>query len=140
MSTSRDMQAGVPQGSILSPTLHNLYVLVNHTPQTTGVNLALFADDTCLYVIECKERHVLRNFQCELGSMQAWCKCWNIRINEDKTQALYFSHRIGPPESLLTLNGWNILFANSVQYFVVIFNKKITWRLHIETVESKAFR
>jgi hypothetical protein len=44
MSTPRYMQAGEPQGSVLSPTLYNLYI--NDTPQTTGMNLALFADDT----------------------------------------------------------------------------------------------
>jgi hypothetical protein len=46
MSTPRYMQAGLPQGSFLSPTLNNLYI--NNTPQTPGVNLALFADDICL--------------------------------------------------------------------------------------------
>jgi hypothetical protein len=39
------MQSGVPQGSVLSRTLYNLYI--NDTPQAPGVNLALFADDTC---------------------------------------------------------------------------------------------
>jgi hypothetical protein len=38
------------------------------------------------------------------------------------------------------LNGRNILFANSVKYLGVFFDKKIKWRLHIETVEAKAFR
>jgi hypothetical protein len=38
------MQARVPQGSVLSPTLYNLYI--NDTPQTPGVNLALFESDT----------------------------------------------------------------------------------------------
>jgi retron-type reverse transcriptase len=46
MSTSRCMQAGVPQGSVLSPTLYNLYI--NDIPQIIGANLSLFADDTCL--------------------------------------------------------------------------------------------
>jgi hypothetical protein len=47
------MQAGVPQGSILYPTLLNMYI--NEIPQTIGVHLALFTADTCLYVTECKE-------------------------------------------------------------------------------------
>jgi hypothetical protein len=55
------MKTGVPQGSVLSPTLNNLYI--NDTPQTIGVNLALFADDTCLYETERKEGYVLRKLQ-----------------------------------------------------------------------------
>jgi hypothetical protein len=90
----------------------------NNTPQAIGVQLALFADDTCLYAIECKEGYVLRKTVAE------WSTRWNIKINEDKTQAIYFSHRIRPPESLLTLNEQN----------------KITWRSHIEMIEAKAFR
>jgi hypothetical protein len=49
---------------------------------------------------------------------------------------MYFSHCNRPPDSLLTLNGWNIPFVNSVKYLGVIFDK----RLHIETIEAKAFR
>jgi hypothetical protein len=45
-----------------------------------------------------------------------------------------------PPESLLTLNGQNVPFVNSVKYISVIFNNKITWRLHIETVATKPYR
>jgi hypothetical protein len=46
MSTPREMQAEVPQGSVLSPTLYSLYV--NDAPQAPSVHLVLFADDTCL--------------------------------------------------------------------------------------------
>jgi hypothetical protein len=75
-----------------------------------------------------------------LNSMTAWCKQWNIKINEEKTQAIYFSHRIKPPDTLLTLNGHNIPFVNSIKYLGVIFDKKITRRLHIEMVTTKAYR
>jgi hypothetical protein len=49
-------------------------------------------------------------------------------------------NRIRSPESLLTLNGQNIPIVNSVKYRGVIFDKKITWRLHIEMVANKAYR
>jgi hypothetical protein len=83
MSAPRYMQTGVPQSSVLSPTLHNLYI--NDTPQTRGVNLGLFVDDTRLYATDCKEGYVLRKIQRGLDSRAAWFKHWNIQINEDKT-------------------------------------------------------
>jgi hypothetical protein len=33
-----------------------------------------------------------------------------------------------------------IPFVNHVKYLGVIFDKKITWRLHVKMIESKAFR
>jgi hypothetical protein len=33
------------------------------------------------------------------------------------------------------LNGWDVAFVNSTKYLSVIFDKKMTWRLHIETTE-----
>jgi DUF2075 family protein len=38
------------------------------------------------------------------------------------------------------LDGRNIPFVNHVKYLGVIFDKKITWRLHKEIIEAKAFR
>jgi hypothetical protein len=132
------MQAGVPQGSVLSHTLYNLYI--NDTPQTPGVNLALFANDTCLYATGRNVGYVLSKIQRGLDSMAAWCKRWNIKINEDKSRAIYFARRYRPPDSLLKLNGRNIPFVNSVKYLGVLFDKRTTWRLHIQMIEAKAFR
>jgi hypothetical protein len=127
MSTPREMQAGVPQGSVLSPTLLNLYI--NDAPLTRGVHLALFADVTCLYATARKEGFIIRKFQRGLSSMEVWCVRWNIKINEDKTRGIYFSRNRRPPESRLTLNGKNFPFVNNAKYLGVIFDRKITWRL-----------
>jgi hypothetical protein len=72
--------------------------------------------------------------------MVAWCERWNIKINEEKIRVIYFTHRNRPPDSPLTFNGQNIPFVNSVKYLGVIFDKRMTWRLHIEMTEAKAFR
>ena len=71
--------------------------------------------------------------------METWCEKWNIKINEDKTQAIYFSHQNRLVETQLTLKGRNIPFVNNVKYLSVTFDRKITWRPHIERIEAKAF-
>jgi hypothetical protein len=92
LSTPREIRAGVSQGSVLAPTLYSLYI--NDTPRTPGVHLALFADDTCMYATDRKECYVLRKLQRGLNAMEEWCEKWNIKINEDKTRAVYFSKRL----------------------------------------------
>jgi hypothetical protein len=71
---------------------------------------------------------------------ETWCECWNIKINEDKTQAIYFSHRLRLLGAHLTLNGQTIPFINHVKYLGVIFDNRVTWRLHTEMAEAKTFR
>jgi hypothetical protein len=68
MSTPRVMQEGVPQGLVLSPTLFNVYI--NDAPQTRGVHIAHFADDTCLYATYRKEGFLVRKFHRSLSSME----------------------------------------------------------------------
>jgi hypothetical protein len=136
MSTRRYMQAGVPQCSVLSPTLYSLYI--NDTPQIPV--WTLFADATCLYATDHKECCVLRNIRRGLDSMEVWCKRWNIKINEDKTRAICFTRRNCPPDSLLKLNKRNIPFVNSIKYLGVLFDKRMEWSLHIQMIEAKIFR
>jgi hypothetical protein len=57
----------VPQGSVLSPMLYSLFI--NDTPQTSGVYLGLFADDTCIYATDRNEVYVLIKLQRGLSAV-----------------------------------------------------------------------
>jgi hypothetical protein len=85
-----------------------------------------------------KEGFVVRKLQRGLRSMETWCERWNIKIYEDKIREIYYSRSRRPPESHLTLNGRKIPFVNSVKHLGVIFDTKVTGRLHIEMIEAKA--
>jgi hypothetical protein len=93
-----------------------------------------------LYICDLPQRELCPQRQRGLSAIETWCERWNIKVNEDKTQATYFPHKLRPPEAHLTLNGRNIPFVNHVKYLGVNFDKKFTWRLHIELIEAKAFR
>jgi hypothetical protein len=88
MSTPRIMKAEVPHDSVLSPTLFNMYI--NYTPQTIGVHLALFVDDTCLYATERKEDYVKTSALTQLNgagtlrSMKTRCRRSTFLIELDR--------------------------------------------------------
>jgi hypothetical protein len=104
--------------------------------QAPRVRLGLFADVSCIYVCDTPQRHyILRKLQRGLSATEAWCQRWDIKINEDKTKAIYASHSLRPPEAHLTLYGRNIPFVNYVKYLGVTF-EKIKWRLCIEMNEE----
>jgi hypothetical protein len=138
LSTPREIQAGVPQGSVLAPTLYSLYI--NNTPRTQGVHLALFADDTYLYATDSRESCVLRKLQRGLNAMEEWCEKWNIKMNEDKNRAVYFSKRLKRVETYVLLKGRAITFVNDVKYLGVAFDRKVTWSNHTDWIANKALR
>jgi hypothetical protein len=63
-----------------------------------------------------------------------------LKSVKTKPQHICFSYRNKPPDSLLTFNGRNIPSVNSVKYLGLITDKKITWKLYIQTIKTKAFR
>jgi hypothetical protein len=138
MSTPREIQAGVLQVSVLSSTLYSM--CINDTPKHQVFIWPSLQMTLVTYAIDHKEGYLLRKLQQCLNSTETWWKRWNIKINEDTTWAIYFSHRLRPPEVHLTMNGRNIPFVNHVKYLSLIFSKRITWRLHIEMIEAKVFR
>ena len=88
------VNAGVPQGSILDPTLFLLYI--NDLPDDVICNIAIYADDTTLYS-KCDQASDLWQ-QLELASELAsdlqdpvdWGRKWLVYFNAGKTQLVLF--------------------------------------------------
>jgi hypothetical protein len=83
LSSSRNVEAGVPQGFVLTSVIYSLYI--NYAPAAPGIHLALFADYTCVYASEKNERRLLNKFQRGLTAVGSWCHRWIMKINEGKT-------------------------------------------------------
>jgi hypothetical protein len=64
---------------------------INDASMAPGAHLALFADDTYIYMTGKHECHVLWKLQCRVTAVNSWCERWNVKSSEGKTQAIYFS-------------------------------------------------
>ena len=77
--------SGIPQGSVLGPTLFVLYV--NDLPETTNCDTLLFADDTKVFnKISCGDDHL--RLQQDLLSLQKWSDTWLLKFHPDKCKVL----------------------------------------------------
>jgi hypothetical protein len=93
MSTPRVMQARVPQDSVLSPTLFNMYI--NDAPQTHGVNLVFFEDGTSVYATDRKESFVIRKLKRDLSSVETGVRAVILKL---------MKIRLGGPTSLVAVD------------------------------------
>jgi hypothetical protein len=137
MSRPKNVQAGAPQGSILPLTLYSL--CVNDTPQTHGVYLGLFADDTCILAAD--QKKVMFSESCSQVSVLFRC---GVSAGTQKSMRISlrpstFLIDLGPLR-LILLIGRNILFVSYVKYLGLIFDKRMKWRLHIEMIKAKALK
>lgn len=140
-SNIKNVVAGAPQGSSLSPTLYAVY-----TSDYRCINRckdAYFADDTALYSATKTTNKSIRNVQSGLQSIEKYMAKWKIQINANKTQFIIFpfnrSRRRVPTISLRFQN--NIIEpATTVKYLGVTLDQKLNFGSHIENTRTKATR
>ena len=136
LSSNRNIEAGVPQGSLLGPTLFSLYI--NDIPKTNQTSLALFADDTCIFARSWQPRMATRYIQNHLNQLEPWFAKWKIKINVTKCEAINFTKRKRNPDTNLTLFNRDIQWSRSVKYLGIILDSKLTFATHIKTQIGKA--
>ena len=88
------VNAGVPQGSILGPTLFLLYI--NDLPDDVICDIAIYADDTTLYS-KCdqasdlwQQLELASELESDLQNTVDWGKKWLVDFNAGKTQLVSF--------------------------------------------------
>ncbi|CAH2244778.1 jg22786, partial [Pararge aegeria aegeria] len=82
----RPIQAGVPQGSCLSPALYSMYT--DDIPALPGAVLALYADDAAYISTSLKFIHAADKLQRTLDALPSWLRKWRLKVNVAKTQAI----------------------------------------------------
>ena len=78
--------SGVPQGSVLGPTL--FLAFVNDMPKTTRSDIKLFADDAKVYA-NVKDQDGQQKLQDDLISHGAWSEKWLMPFNVSKCSTLH---------------------------------------------------
>ena len=140
-STVRKIRAGVPQGSVLGPTLYLLYT--SDIPKFSDATTATFADDTAILATGINTRYAAMKLQRAVNKAYEWTKEWRIKLNETKSQHVNFTYkkdRYVP----IHINQQIVPFSNTAKYLGMNLDSKLKWKEHIKikikqlnTVRSK---
>jgi hypothetical protein len=136
-SSRRPIRAGAPQGSLLGPTLFNIYI--NDIPSIENdpnVAISIYADDTNISVRLGKLDIAAAKLNNAIGLLEPCFLKWRIKVNTSKCTTTLFSKRLRdyrrsfPP---IKIFNENVAWTNETKYLGVILDAKLTYKAHISS-------
>ncbi|KAL4104471.1 hypothetical protein QTP88_019769 [Uroleucon formosanum] len=135
-STTRQIQAGVPQGSCLSPLLYIQYV--NDLPLLDKIQTSIFADDTMFHTARKNRNFAICQLQRQLDQTVIWIDRWRLKLNIEKTEAIIFGSRQNKHLRQIKIKNQTIKWKNQIKYLGVTMDSKLTMNGHTKTTTQKA--
>ena len=132
-----DVTSGIPQGSVLGPTLFIIYI--NDLPETVESMVHIFADDTKIYRKIATENDCVK-LQKDLDILQEWSSKWLLSFNAKKCKVM----RLGgqhPDFIYKMINNTDVTdleFTEMEKDLGIHVDNKLRLRDHAEIAAAKA--
>jgi hypothetical protein len=135
------LQAGVPQGSILSPFLYIVYCRDFPVTDAPRTKTRVFADDTAVWTSRRNPAIAARILQGHLNNITTWTNTWRIKPNPLKSQSILMSYsgaRSRHQAPHLLLNNQVIPKLQHIRYLGVTFSKNCTLNQDVKETLKKS--
>ena len=136
-SSSKPINIGDPQGSILGPFLFLIYI--NNLPIAINSTPRLFADDICLILRQSSLLALEKACSNDLVQLKDWCDANKIQINPSKSCILHLSPKQDTTTLTFPIPYDNSFRVNSIccKYLGILTDSKLNFKQHIQIVEFK---
>jgi hypothetical protein len=122
-----NIDAGVPQGSVLGPLLFLIFIndisyVIKHC------KIRLFADDTCLF-IEVDDPNIQADqLNQDLSSLNEWARKWHVDFSPPKTEEVVISRKRPPiAQPVAYLDQVPITRVHNHKHLGLILSHDLTW-------------
>ena len=137
--TEIDVTSGVPQGSVLGPTLWNImYDSLLKTRLPTNVKFLAFADDVAL-VATAKDNIALEQMlNTAAEKVHQWLTETGLELSLHKCEAMVITKTRTHNEMNITINGHKVETKNQIKYLGIQLDSKWSFRHHAKETSVKA--
>lgn len=140
-----ELEAGVPQGGILSPLLFSIFI--NILSRYLRNSYHFYADDLQIYCHASVDNlsAAISSINNDLSHLLSWSKRYGILVNPSKCQAIIIGsrqqlikidHSNLPP---LRFNDCTIPFTETVKNLGILMDANLNWTPHVTEVSRKFF-
>lgn len=149
-SGTQTIDFGVPQGSILGPTLFNLYINDIHDMQFDNAEIVCYADDTAILFHGSNWERTLEHAELGMAGISGWLQKNLLTLNTKKTVYLCFHKTAASaPVSQLNLklhkvscdkiacNCESLARSKTIKYLGVILDENLSFKCHLAALSAR---
>nr|XP_012143814.1 PREDICTED: RNA-directed DNA polymerase from mobile element jockey-like [Megachile rotundata] len=130
------LKRGLPQGSVLSPLLYNLYTTgIVEGIRELGAKILQYADDIVVYVIYENRKEGLKKLEEAVRRLCSNLGKRGLKIAEEKTQVVTFignKRGVSCRKEDIMINGVSVKECECAKFLGIILDRKMLFREHTE--------
>lgn len=137
-SSARETVFGVPQGTVLGPTLFILYIN-DIVKVVRNCKIQLFADDTIVFCIGDSATEIIESLNIELENLFQWLNNNGLQLNIQKTKSMILrnKYRNVNIENNVLINNEIIENVSKYKYLGCIIDENLTFSEHYNYITNK---
>jgi endonuclease/exonuclease/phosphatase family metal-dependent hydrolase len=137
----KELTSGVPQGSVLGPTLWNVfYDEVLGLPLPEDCTTVAYADDLALVAVAKTEAELMHKVNVALEEVRSWLQEHGLQLAEEKTEAIIMAGRRQLAPISFRVGASRIRPTNKIKYLGVWLDHRRSFVPHVVEAASKADR